>query len=106
VELDGVVLAESRAPRVLFETGLPPRFYLAQTDVRLDLLEPSDTVTHCPYKGRARHLSARVGDRVVRDIAWSYPAPLPESSGITGLVCFYDDRADVYVDGERQGRRR
>lgn len=103
VELDGVVLAESTNARVLFETGLPPRWYVPRTDVRMELLVPSDTVTHCPYKGRAEHLSARTGDVAVDDVAWSYPAPLPESTRIAGLVAFYDDRVEVTVDGERQG---
>ncbi|MBO0821611.1 MAG: DUF427 domain-containing protein, partial [Nocardiopsaceae bacterium] len=51
VEIDGVTVAESSRPTILFETGLPPRYYLPLTDVRTDLLRPSDTVTHCPYKG-------------------------------------------------------
>ena len=70
----------------------------------MDLLVGSDTVTHCPYKGRAEHLTARIGDGEVKDVAWSYPAPLPESTRIAGLVAFYDDRVEVTVDGERQGR--
>jgi uncharacterized protein (DUF427 family) len=98
VELDGVVLADSRRPTVLFETGLRPRYYLPKVDVRTDLLEPTDTVTSCPYKGQARYWSARVGERVERDVAWSYPTPLPESAPVAGLVCFYDERLDVLVD--------
>ncbi|GGO82644.1 DUF427 domain-containing protein [Wenjunlia tyrosinilytica] len=103
VELDGEVIAESRAPKVLYETGLPPRFYLPKTDVRLDLLEPSTTVTGCPYKGTASHLSARVNGTVHADIAWTYPAPLPESAKIAGLVSFYDRKVKVFVDGEPVG---
>ena len=71
VEVDGVVLAESTSPRVLFETGLPPRYYLPKTDVRMDLLVPTDTVTHCPYKGQAQYWSVRVGDRLSR----TWPGP-------------------------------
>jgi uncharacterized protein (DUF427 family) len=104
VTLGDTVLAESTHARALFETGLPPRWYLPRVDVRMDLLVASDTVTHCPYKGRAEHLSARVGDLEASDVAWSYPAPLPESSRIAGLIAFYDDRVEVEVDGERQGR--
>jgi uncharacterized protein (DUF427 family) len=103
VELDGVVLAESERPQVLFETGLPPRYYLPRIDVRLDLLEPSETVTRCPYKGSAAHLSARVGDTVHPDVSWTYPTALPESARITGLVSFYDTKVRVYVDGELLG---
>jgi uncharacterized protein (DUF427 family) len=104
VTLGGVDLARSTHAQALFETGLPARWYVPRVDVRMDLLVPSDTVTHCPYKGRAEHLSARVdGGTVVPDVAWSYPTPLPESERIAGLVAFYDQRVAVTVDGERQG---
>jgi uncharacterized protein (DUF427 family) len=69
----------------------------------MDLLTLSDTVSHCPYKGETEHFSARVGGDEVKDVAWSYPTPLPESQRIAGLVAFYDDRTEVTVDGERQG---
>jgi uncharacterized protein (DUF427 family) len=106
VEVDGVTVAESSRPRMLFETGLPPRFYLPMTDLRLDLLVPSGKVTHCPYKGRARYWSVRAGEAVHPDLAWSYPAPLPESQKIAGLVAFYDERVDLDVDGVRRERPR
>ena len=104
VEIDGVVLAESTHPHVLFETGLPPRWYMPKIDVRLGLFTPTATETQCPYKGWAHYWSARVGDRVVADIAWSYRTPLPESERIAGLVCFYNERVDLFVDGELQER--
>lgn len=104
VEVDGVTVAESSHPRLLFETGLPARFYLPKTDVRLDLLEPSDTVTHCPYKGQAQYWSVRIGDQPHRDIVWSYRTPLPESEKIAGLVAFLDEKVDIFVDGVRRER--
>ncbi|MGH3389785.1 MAG: DUF427 domain-containing protein [Actinomadura sp.] len=102
VEVDGTTIAESTSPRLLFETGLPVRYYVPKTHVRMDLLEPTGTVTHCPYKGQAEYWSARVGGRVHPDLAWSYRMPLPESQKITGLVSFYPDKVDIYVDGVRQ----
>jgi uncharacterized protein (DUF427 family) len=104
VELDGVVLAESTHAHVLFETGLPPRWYVPKVDVRLDLLEPTATVTRCPYKGTAEYWSADVNGRRVEDIAWSYRTPLPESERIAGLVCFYSERTDLFIEGELLGR--
>jgi uncharacterized protein (DUF427 family) len=104
VTLGDTVMADSTHAHALFETGLPPRWYVPRVDVRMDLLVPSDTVTHCPYKGQAEHLSAHVGDADVKDVGWTYPSPLPESARIAGLVAFYDDRVEVTVDGERQGR--
>ena len=103
VRLGDTVLADSTRAHALFETLLPVRWYVPRTDVRMDLLSPSDTVTHCPYKGEPEHFSARVGGNEVKDVAWSYPTPLPESQRIAGLVAFYDDRTEVTVDGERQG---
>jgi len=104
VEVDGVAVAESRQPRILFETGLPPRYYIPLTDVRMDLLRPSETVTHCPYKGAASYWSVDAGHGVRPDLVWMYRTPLPESQKIAGLACFYDEKVDVFLDGERQQR--
>ena len=106
IEVDGVTIAESASPRLLFETGLPVRYYLPKTHVRLDLLEPTDTATHCPYKGQAEWWSVRIGDTEHEDLAWSYRTPLPESEKIAGHVAFYDEKVDVYVDGVLQERPR
>jgi uncharacterized protein (DUF427 family) len=102
VELDGVTLAESTSPRLLFETGLPVRYYLPKTHVRMDLLTATDTVSHCPYKGQAEWWSVRTGDRLHEDLAWSYRAPFPESQKVAGLVAFYTEKVDLYVDGVLQ----
>ena len=104
VEVDGVTVAESTSPRLLFETGLPTRYYLPKTHVRLDLLVPTDSASHCPYKGQAQWWSVRAGEEIHEDLAWSYPTPLPESQKIAGLVAFYDEKVDVYVDGVLQER--
>ena len=105
VELDGVTVAESSQPRVLFETGLPPRYYLPLADLRMDLLRPSDSITRCPYKGSAGYWSvdtsavAEAG-RLHADVVWMYRSPLPESQKIAGLACFYNERVNLYVDDE------
>ncbi|HTX30836.1 MAG TPA: DUF427 domain-containing protein [Solirubrobacteraceae bacterium] len=104
VEVEGVTVAESTSPRLLFETGLPARYYLPKTHVRLDLLIRTDTVSHCPYKGQAEYWSVRAGDTVHEDLAWSYRTPLPESEKIAGLVAFYNEKVDIYLDGELQER--
>jgi uncharacterized protein (DUF427 family) len=103
-EVDGVTIAESRQPRLLFETGLPTRYYLPITDLRMDLLRPSDTQTHCPYKGTAEYWSIQIGDTLHRDLLWFYRTPLPESQKIAGLVAVYNERVDLYVDGVLQDR--
>lgn len=99
IEIDRTVLADTRGASLLFETGLPMRRYLPADDVRMDLLEPSPTRTLCAYKGEASYLS--FGGR---DIAWTYEQPLPDSTLIIGLVCFFDERVETYVDGEKQER--
>ncbi|MET0132249.1 MAG: DUF427 domain-containing protein [Kibdelosporangium sp.] len=104
VEIGGVTVAESSNARLLFETGLPTRYYLPKTSVRMDLLEPSDTKTRCPYKGEASYHSARIGGNPHDDIAWYYDTPLPESQKVAGLIAFYDEKVDTFVDGVLQAR--
>ena len=99
-----MVVAESDHPTLLFETGLPTRYYFAKPDVRLDLLTPTDNSTSCPYKGTARYWSVKAGDTEHADFAWCYDYPLPESIRIAGLICFYNEHVDIYVDGEREER--
>ena len=79
IEVDGVTLAETEKPTLLFETGLRTRYYVPMTHVRMDLLTPSESVSHCPYKGTAEYWSVRVGDDVRRDVAWSSPPLSPKA---------------------------
>lgn len=103
VEIDGTVVAETRAPVLLFETGLPVRYYFPREDVRFDLLTPSSLHTRCPYKGVAtEYWSWAAGGPA--DIAWSYPEPLAAVQAVKGRVAFYDEQVDVVVDGEHQER--
>lgn len=95
----GEVVAESTRASVLFETRHPPRYYLPKVDVRQELLVPSSTVTHCPYKGVAEYWSVRGGGEIHEDAVWSYRHPLPESVRIAGLLSFYPSRLDVLIDG-------
>lgn len=106
VAVDGVTVANSSRPFILFETGLPPRYYLPLVDVRTDLLTPTATVTHCPYKGAASYWSVDTGYGPHPDLAWVYRSPLPESQKVAGLACFYDEKVDVYLDGGLQDRPR
>jgi uncharacterized protein (DUF427 family) len=98
VEIDGVTVADSERPMFLYEPGLPVRYYLPQADIRMDLLMPTDTSTRCHWKGQARYWSAAINDQVHQDIAWGYDHPLVEAEAIAGLVSFYNEKVDVYVD--------
>jgi uncharacterized protein (DUF427 family) len=106
VEVDGVTVADSRSPRILFETGLPPRYYLPLSDIRMDLLRPSPRQTSCPYKGTAAYWSVDAGRGVREDLVWIYRTPLPESQKIAGLACFYNERTDIFIDGRPEERPR
>lgn len=92
------------SPAALFETTLPTRWYLPTEDVSLDLLEPSDLRTTCPYRGRASFFSVRAGGELHRDLAWTYPNPLPECPGVRDRICFFNERVDITIDGEPQRR--
>jgi uncharacterized protein (DUF427 family) len=100
VTLGGEVVAESRAPYLLFEPPIPPRYYLPRDDVRMDLLTPSDKRTFCAYKGEASYLS-HAGEP---EVAWYYPAPLREAAEVTDRVAFFNELVDISVDGERLER--
>jgi uncharacterized protein (DUF427 family) len=104
IERDGVILAETRRPKVLLETGLPARHYIPRADVRMDLFEPTDTSTFCPFKGDASYFSARIRDEVVADVAWTYATPIAERTTIAGLIAFFDEKVDTWLDGEQQPR--
>ncbi|WP_405910307.1 DUF427 domain-containing protein [Streptomyces sp. NBC_00828] len=104
VEIDGTVVADTRRPVLLFETGLPVRYYVPREDVRLDLLVPTEHSTGCPYKGTAEYWSWRGDADVAANLVWSYPDPLPAVATVTGLIAFYNEAVDITVDGERVER--
>jgi uncharacterized protein (DUF427 family) len=105
VELEGVVLADSSCPVMVFETGLPTRYYLDRTDVRFEHLVRTETVTSCPYKGNTNgYWSARIGDELRADVAWAYDFPTRQLLPIAGLIAFYNEKIDLTVDGERLER--
>jgi uncharacterized protein (DUF427 family) len=107
VELAGVVLADSRSPVMVFETGLPTRYYVSRTDVRFEHLIPSDTVTACPNKGTTSgYWSVRAGDTVHKDQAWAYDFPTRQLLPITGMIAFYNEMVDTFLDGELLDRPR
>jgi uncharacterized protein (DUF427 family) len=100
VTVDGELLAETRQPVVLSENGQPNRFYIPRGDVMDAKLEPSQTRSLCPYKGRASYWSARVGGKRLEDVALCYAAGLADTSKITGHVCFVGPDVQIRVDGK------
>jgi uncharacterized protein (DUF427 family) len=104
VEIDGATIADTTNGSFLFETGLPTRYYLPKTDVRMDLLTPTDLATACPYKGTARYWSVNIEGTSHDNVVWGYDTPLAESQKITGLVAFYNEKVDIYIDEVLQPR--
>ena len=104
VALHGTTLAETTRPFLLFETGLPTRYYIMPDDVNFAVIEPSHLKTRCPYKGVASYWSATVGGEVAKNVVWSYQDPIAECPKIRGLLAFFNERTDIYVDGELQDR--
>lgn len=100
VRLAGEVLADTRRPILLDETGLPTRYYLPREDVRMDLLEQTSFHTTCPFKGEASYWSANIGGERQDGLVWSYETPLPGAKDIAGYLSFYPDRVEITVDGE------
>jgi uncharacterized protein (DUF427 family) len=106
VRVDGVCVAESRRPVLLFETGLPPRYYLSREEIDASVLVDSATTTRCPYKGIASYHSVRVADELRTDLVWYYHEPIPAAAGIAGRLAFFNEHVDLEVDGEPQERPR
>lgn len=102
VVVDGHVVASSRHPVVVFETGGPTRYYLPEQDIKTEYLSASQRVTHCPYRGEAKHWSLTLQGRSYPDIAWAYPSPGAGLSKIAGMRAFFQERVDYFeVDGEK-----
>jgi uncharacterized protein (DUF427 family) len=104
VSVNGDLVAETSRPRVIYETGLPPRWYIPPEDVQSELLVESDTRTGCAYKGFASYYSVRAGDEEEQDLAWFYREPRPGIERIAGYLAFFNERVDLEVDGELQER--
>ncbi len=98
VKISGEVIADSTAVKLLKEGDLPPRYYIPQTDVRMDLLDPTKTSSHCPFKGDATYWSAQIDGKTHEDIVWSYPTPIPAVADIAGFLSFYDERVELTTE--------
>jgi uncharacterized protein (DUF427 family) len=104
IELDGTLLAQSARAQLLFEHPLlPVRYYLPPEDIHVPL-QPSRTRTRCTYKGEASYWSVDLGGRTIPDLAWSYETPNQDAARIAGLICFFNERVDISLDGQLSPR--
>ncbi|MCQ4079045.1 DUF427 domain-containing protein [Streptomyces sp. RB6PN25] len=100
VMLDGAVLADAPSSVTVLETGLPTRYYLDRVHLDWTRMQPTDSVTSCPYKGKTSgYWSVRTDKATYPDLAWAYDFPTRQVSPIAGLVAFYNENADHYLDG-------
>jgi len=104
VLLDGEVLADTHRAMILFESALPPRYYIPQDDVRLELLETSSKKTRCAYKGSASYSHVRLGDTLHEDIVWIYRQPQHDAERVRDMLAFFNEHVDIEIDGERLSR--
>jgi uncharacterized protein (DUF427 family) len=98
---DATVL-DTRRAKLLYETGILPRVYAPLEDYATELLEPTDTTSHCPFKGDASYWTIRVDGRELTDALWGYPEPLPDAGWLAGHAALYPDRVDAwFVEDDR-----
>jgi len=105
VMLDGAVLADAPSSVMVLETGLPTRYYLDRVHIDWTHMQPTDTVTSCPYKGKTSgYWSVTIDTNTYPDVAWAYDFPTRQVTPIAGLVAFYNERVDIYLDGQLLSR--
>ena len=91
------VVAETRRPVVLYESGFAPRWYVPRDDIDQSALTPVEGQTFCPWKGLASYYDIGQHNRA----AWSYLEAWPEVARISGFVSFEPDLVDVYLDSRK-----
>ena len=99
VRVGGELVASTDRALELDETGLPTRYYLPRSDVRMELLNRTELHTTCPFKGEASYWSIEVGGVRHDDVVWSYETPIHGVAEIAGYLSFYPNRVEVTVDG-------
>ena len=105
VELDGIVLADAQACVMVFETGLPTRYYIDPMNVHMRFLRPSSTRSQCPYKGiTGGYWSVEANAKTAEDIVWTYIFTTAAMTPIAGLMAFLNEKVDIFIDGEPQTR--
>lgn len=100
ISLNGITLAESPSSVHLLETGLPTRYYLPLASIKQQYIRKSNLITKCPYKGDAEYFDVVINGQTFPSLVWYYRVPTLESAGIAGLLCFYNEKVDIVLDGE------
>jgi uncharacterized protein (DUF427 family) len=99
---NGETVADSRRGEDAARDRSLAHLLLPEEDLRYDLLEESERVTHCPFKGDAAYRSVRVRDRVAEDAVWGYPEPLEDAPPIAGYAAFYHGAMDKWLEEDEE----
>ena len=94
LEFNGTAIADTTRAIVVFESGIPPVYYIPPEDVAVEALAPNDRTSVCAWKGVARYYNLVVGNCISPAAAWCYPEPTEEASEIRHYIAFYPHRID------------
>jgi len=89
------IIADTKHPLALYESGFAPRWYVPFVDVEMASLKRVEHETFCPYKGICSYYD--IGD--ARLAAWSYLKPYSEVDRIGEFISFEPDVVSVELDG-------
>lgn len=95
VRAGGAVLGESTNALELIEGDYPPVIYFPRSDIAMAFLEPSETTSTCPDKGKAHYFSIIAKSGEIKDAVWSYENPKPEVAEIKDHLAFYTNKVAV-----------
>lgn len=98
--VDNAVIADTRQALKVEETRHAPVWYLPLSAVDPDVIEPSSTRTHCPFKGDASYWNLHAAGKTLPDAMWAYPTPFDECRALAGYVAFYPDRVTVEAEDD------
>ncbi|HTH96816.1 MAG TPA: DUF427 domain-containing protein [Stellaceae bacterium] len=92
VSLGDRIVADTIRAVTLQEASYQPVLYIPREDADMALLQPTDHVTYCPYKGECSYFSIPSGGPSLANAVWSYEAPYDAVAQIKGYLAFYPDR--------------
>ena len=92
---DGVVIADTTRALTLKEASYPAVQYVPREDAKMELLQRTDRVTHCPYKGDASYYSVVANGKTLDNAIWTYETPFPAMTEISGRLAFYPDKVKI-----------
>lgn len=90
-----IVIADTTKALTLKEARYPAVQYVPREDTNMALLERTDRVTHCPYKGDASYFSVKADGKTLDNAIWTYETPFPAMTEISGRLAFYPDKVKI-----------